>query len=180
MDIPSGRFRLVAYAPHYRVSWSTHWQESTQGSLNKMLPGIVTSMQGLTEELAVRLVEADRKAERDRLAWEAAQDRMRRKEDVAQIQKSHTQSHQQLEQILASWAKVKSLERFFEGVEAEIGALPVAEQAHLRERLDLARGFVGSQDPLDFFRAWQTPLERYTPKYEHGEEAAALRDDSEE
>jgi hypothetical protein len=56
----------------------------------------------------------------------------------------------------------------------------VADQAHLRERLDLARGFVGSQDPLDFFRAWQTPLERYTPKYEHGEEAAALRDDSEE
>ena len=31
------------------------------------------------------------------------------------------------------------------------------------ERLRLAWEFVGTQDPLDFFRGWKTPLERYVP-----------------
>ena len=31
------------------------------------------------------------------------------------------------------------------------------------KRLALAREFVGTQDPLDFFRSWKTPFERYVP-----------------
>jgi hypothetical protein len=33
------------------------------------------------------------------------------------------------------------------------------------DRLRLAREFLGTQDPLDFFRTWTTPEERYTPVY---------------
>lgn len=29
-----------------------------------------------------------------------------------------------------------------------------------------AREFLGTQDPLDFFLAWKTPVERYQPQYE--------------
>jgi hypothetical protein len=29
--------------------------------------------------------------------------------------------------------------------------------------LALAREFVGTQDPLNFFRSWKTPAERYIP-----------------
>jgi hypothetical protein len=31
------------------------------------------------------------------------------------------------------------------------------------KRLELAREFVGTQDPMDFFHSWKTPVERYVP-----------------
>ncbi|RVC47456.1 MAG: hypothetical protein E5V60_01150 [Mesorhizobium sp.] len=37
----------------------------------------------------------------------------------------------------------------------------------------LARTFLGTQDPLDFFRSWKTPQERYRPKYPSTESGKA-------
>jgi hypothetical protein len=37
------------------------------------------------------------------------------------------------------------------------------ERQAVLDRLQLAWDFVGTQDPLDFFRGWKTPLERYVP-----------------
>jgi len=61
------------------------------------------------------------------------------------------------------WASVVSLEEFFTGVEHRIQDLPEEQRQQARKRLVLAREFVGTQDPLDFFRSWKTPLERYVP-----------------
>lgn len=72
-------------------------------------------------------------------------------------------SRDQLEQVIQSWAKVVSLEQFFQGVEDRAQNLPEAERQAVLERLRLAREFVGTQDPLDFFRGWKAPLERYVP-----------------
>lgn len=178
MDIPSGRFRLVAYAPHYRVAWSTHWQETGKTKLSQQFPGIVKGMHGMAEALAARLVEAHRQAEIERLARIAAEDRRKRKDDLTKIRQSQTQSQVHLDQIIEAWGKVMSLERFFVGLETHAKSLPPADQAALRDRLALARAFVGTQDPLDFFHAWQTPLERYQPKYDHDAEPLAEAGDT--
>ena len=42
-------------------------------------------------------------------------------------------------------------------------SLPEQEKQEVLKRLALAREFVGTQDPLDFFRSWRTPVERYMP-----------------
>lgn len=46
------------------------------------------------------------------------------------------------------------------------------EITHVRMRL--ARGGIGSQDPVDFFMSWATPEERYQPKYNCPENIAAV------
>jgi len=58
------------------------------------------------------------------------------------------------------------IERFFLGVEARSASLEPDEKAAVLHRLTLAREFLGSNDPLDFFLGWRTPRERHQPRYE--------------
>jgi hypothetical protein len=55
-------------------------------------------------------------------------------------------------------------------VEQRANDLPEAEKRYVLERLALARSFLGNQDPLDFFRSWKTPEERYAPRYSNKEQ----------
>ena len=73
------------------------------------------------------------------------------------------ESREQLEQVIQAWSKVIRLEDFFRGVEERAQPLPESERRNVLERLQLAREFAGTQDPLDFFRDWKTPLELYVP-----------------
>ena len=61
------------------------------------------------------------------------------------------------------------IERFLAGVEQKAGSLPEIDRLHVLDRLALARSFLGKQDPLDFFRSWKTPEERYTSRYQNNE-----------
>jgi hypothetical protein len=72
-------------------------------------------------------------------------------------------SREQLSKAIENWARVVSLEQFFAGIEKRVQGLPEEQQPEILKRLALAREFVGTQDPLDFFRSWKTPLERYIP-----------------
>jgi hypothetical protein len=56
-----------------------------------------------------------------------------------------------------------SLEQFFKGVEERAMNLPEEEQLQVLKRLQFARKFVGTQDPMEFFSSWKTPDERYVP-----------------
>lgn len=109
------------------------------------------------------LLEAERQAEIWRQERLAEEERRRQEEDRRRAAQSIKDSRDQLEQVIQSWAKVVSLEQFFQGVEDRAQRLPEAERQAALERLRLAREFVGTQDPLDFFRGWKTPLERYVP-----------------
>jgi hypothetical protein len=72
-----------------------------------------------------------------------------------------------------------SLEQFFKGVESHAQDLPEDRRREVLKRLELARDFAGTQDPMDFFCSWKTPAERYVPlarqtsgsEQEEGEEA---------
>lgn len=40
-DMPSGRFRIIAYSPKNGVDWSVSWQDTEQVSLASIIPNIV-------------------------------------------------------------------------------------------------------------------------------------------
>jgi hypothetical protein len=162
-DLPSGRLRLIVYAPYRSVSWSTSFQETKARSLTQDIPQIVKSIEAEVAPIIEKLQEADRQAELQRLERLAEEERRRHEEDRRRESQSIKDSHDQLEQVIQAWSKVVSLERFFQGVEDRAQTLPEMERQGVLDRLRLAREFVGTQNPLDFFREWKTPIERYVP-----------------
>ena len=178
-DRTCGRFRLVAYAPYRNVSWSTHWQETGARSLRSQLPAIVRAMPGIALDLAERRREADRQWELQRAAMRAAEERRRRAEDKQNIRQSVKDSRDQLSQIIKAWGDVRNLELFFEGVAAAVSTLSSEARDVTLSRLALAREFVGSQNPLDFFLDWKTPLERYQPRYDDARSDVLAADEDE-
>ena len=162
-DIPSGRLRLVAYSPQRDVSWSLSFQETTERTLTHDIAKIVRSIEGSTEVLRKEIIEAEQRAEMQRREWEEQTARWKREEDQGHIADSIKKSHEQLAQVIQSWATVMNVEQFLKGVEERAIALPEAQRGKILERLQLAREFIGTQDPLEFFNSWKTPSERYVP-----------------
>lgn len=167
---PSGRLRLVAYSPYPRVTWTTDWQETKSAPLDKALRTIVKALESAAVDLVAQLEEADRKAEIARREWEAAEERRRREEDQRRVQQSVKDSRAHLGQVIQQWAEIMGIEQFLRGVEDHAASLSDAERQQVLDRLTLARHFLGSQNPLEFFMSWKTPTERYQPLYRDNEE----------
>ncbi|MFO0996642.1 MAG: hypothetical protein U1F33_08145 [Alphaproteobacteria bacterium] len=164
-ELPSGRFRLVAYSPYHRVSWSIDWQETKKTSLRSPVKSIVKAVEDAAVDLVAKLEEADRKAEIARQEWLAAEEKRRREEDRCRVEQSIRDSREHLGQVIQQWSNVMSVERFLAGVEQRAAELPETDRAPVLERLKLAREFLGTQDPLDFFLSWKTPAKCYRPRY---------------
>lgn len=62
------------------------------------------------------------------------------------------------------------IERFLAGVESRASQLTEDRRRTILERLELARAFLGSHDPLDFFLTWRTPDELYRPTFPGADE----------
>lgn len=168
---PSGRLRLVAYCPSWRVTWSTEWQETPKTQLEGALRAMVKAIEGSAAVLAEKMAEAERVAEAKRLELLAAEERRRREDDKRMVEQSIKDSHDHLAQIIQEWINLKSVEQFLLGVELNASTLPDEERQAALQRLALARKFVGSTNPMSFFLSWKTPSERYQSKYGVGEGA---------
>ena len=162
-DIPCGRLRLVVYAPYRGVSWSISFHESKDRALTPDIPKIVKSIKHSTEALVEMVKEEERQAEIRRREWEEQKERWRQEEDRRRVAESIKESREQLATVIKDWARVVSLEQFFSGVQTRAQDLPEEQRQEVQKRLALAREFVGTQDPLEFFRSWKTPVERYMP-----------------
>lgn len=162
-DIPCGRLRLVVYAPYQGVDWMAMFQESKARPLTKDITAIVRSIEESAGIVVEKVKEEERQAELRRQQWKAQQEQWRREEDHRRVAQSVKESREQLEQIIQVWAKTVSLEQFFEGVQVRAQGLSETERHEILGRLQLAREFVGTQNPLEFFRAWKAPHERYVP-----------------
>ncbi len=173
-EIPSGRLRLIAYSPYHRVSWSSRWDETANSTLEETLPAVVKAIESAAVELATKLEEADRRAEIAHQEWLAAQERRAKEEDRHQVEKSFRESRERLIETIQQWSQVIGVEQFLRGVEERASVLIDEERSHVLKRLTLARDFLGSQDPLDFFLAWKTPTELYKPKYDGPEDTSQL------
>jgi len=179
-ELPSGRLRLVAYSPYWRVSWSTTWQETAVVPLNRQLPNIVRFLEGAAVDVVERLKEVERQAEIARLRQLAEEERRRKEEDRRCVQQSIKDSQVHLEQIIQEWSKVMYVERFLTEVEGRSATLPDDERQALMQRLELAREFLGTRNPLDFFMSWRTPSERYRPIFNDASEEGFTTDEDRE
>ena len=164
-DLPCGRFRLVAYSPHYGVDWVMNWQETGKRSLDGMIPVIIRSLEGAVRELQALKDAADEAAEKREREWQEAQERSRREQDRRQVAQALMDSRKQLAEIMEKWAAAKSVERFFAEAEARLQDVEDERRDRLQGRLALARSMLGTLDPLEFLEGWIAPEERYTTKY---------------
>jgi hypothetical protein len=164
-DLPSGRLRVVAYSPYWRVSWSRQWQQTGSTSLSSQIRTIVRAIEGAAHDLAAKLEEADRQAELRHQQWLADEERRRQEDDRRRVEQSIADSRSELASIIERWSDVMSIEQFLAGVAEGSKDLPESDKVELLERLALARSFLGNQDPLAFFRGWKTPEELYAPQY---------------
>jgi hypothetical protein len=171
-ELPSGRMRIIAYSPYGQVSWSRQWQETRSTSLRSQLRAIVETIEASAPDLVAMIEEADRQAEVRRHEWLAQEERRRREDDRKRFEESIADSKTELGQVIENWSSVMGIERFLLGVEQRAEQLEDPARAHVLERLALAREFLGSLDPLDFFRAWKTPGERYSRQYPEEEHPA--------
>lgn len=178
-EMPCGRLRLIAYSPYGSVSWSTNWQETKTTSLTREIPAIVKAIKIAANDLIEKLKEAERQAGIRRLEWEAAAERHRQEEDHRRVQQSIQDSQDQLRQIIQAWGNVMNVERFLQGVQERASDLPTGERDAVLDRLKLAREFIGTQNPLDFFRSWKTPIERYKPLSARAENNKDIDDEDE-
>jgi hypothetical protein len=162
-DIPCGRLRFVVYAPYGGVDWSLSFQETEARTLTKDIPEIVKSIESSIEVVVEKVKEAQRKAETRRREWEAEKEKRRQEEDRRRIAQSIEESRDEIDEVIQESARVTSVEQFFKLVENHARDLPEDHRQEVLERLALAREFVGTQDPMDFFCSWKTPVERYVP-----------------
>ena len=167
--MPSGRLRIIAYSPYGGVDWSARWQDSASSSVRKSLSAIVAAITAEAANLVDKLAEAERQAEIRHQEWLQKMDRIEREEDRRKIAQSVEQSTADLRAVITRWGARVEIETFLAGVESSASDLPEIEQALVMQRLALARTFLGTQDPLDFFRSWKTPEERYSPRFPHSQ-----------
>ena len=176
-NIPSGRLRLVVYSPQRDVSWSIMFQETVDRTLTQDIAKIVKSIEDSTEVMRKEIIEAEQRAEVQRREWEEQNARWERERDQQQIADSAKKSREQLAEVIQSWATVMSIEQFLMGVEERAIALPETQRGQVLDRLQLAREFLGTQDPLECFNSWKTPSERYIPLAKRNPQFESAEDD---
>lgn len=164
-DCPTGRLRLVAYAPHCRVELAEHWSETNDSDLSSRLPGILDKLQAFASKLPALVAQGEEQLAHEQRQFEAAQKQHAIREDKRRIEESTKESRNQLDDLMQTWAQISARSEFLEKLELQIALLPEHERTALQARLLLARELIGPVDPMLLFKAWKTPSERYKPRY---------------
>ena len=169
-ELPIGRIRVFASTTE-AGEWSGSWQETSEGTIEAMLPRIAKEIKGAIPDILERAEEARRQAEIRRKEWEAEQEKWRRQEDRRRVDESIKQSKEALAHVIERWRDRMTVEHFLYELAAAIERSSEPERGALMERLRLAQEFVGRAGPLDFFTTWRTPTEIYRPIYANEAEA---------
>ena len=172
-ELPCNRLRLIAYSPYWGADWSSEWNETKTARLEPSIASVVKAIEAAAVEIVAKLEEAARRAEIARREQIIAEEKRRREEDRRRVEQSVRDSLEHLRQVIVRWADAVSVENFLAGVEQHAADLPVDQQAHVLEKLHLARQLLGTQDPLSFFLRWLAPQERYRSIYPSADDAPA-------
>lgn len=160
-DLPSGRFRVVLYSPHPSVNWMESFQEKAPKTLENQISRIVSRVKSASKELVPQIEEARRQAEIEHQKFLEQQRIWREQEHKRRLLAARQESETQLRQGIARWSELRALMEFLDAAERSIEGLAPEAAAPMAERLRLAREMLGSIDPLEFLKAWQTPDEIY-------------------
>ncbi len=148
-DKPSGRFCLQAYSPYHGTSWLHQWEVPLKQSLKTFSEQIVKELQQYACTIADLVKDANHRAELEEKRWQEMQEKWRQEEKEKQRAKAQEDSANELFEIIEAWTKTKSIESFFQEVEAATLDIPVEEQAVVHERLKKARELIGNTNALD-------------------------------
>lgn len=156
-DMPSGRLCLQVYSPHYRADWIHRWSEDKPGDLVSKIPSIVKLLIAEAPGLAKKVeVERERsELERQKHQLEVAE--WRRKEEEKRHLKVIQDSRDQLEAVIQTWAKVNSIQAFFDDIERSAHKLGEEEKKVVMKRLAQAKELIGDLDALKHFNGWEPP-----------------------
>ncbi len=157
---PTGKLRLQAYCPYWRVKWTCLWKETPKRDLLKQVKVIARTLKKEAVEIARLIEEAEHRAELERQEEERRAELRRIEEAKRRAAKAEQDSLEELKKVIDAWGEVNRIEQFFLDAESHAAKLAPDEQAHVLTRLKLAREMIGSIDALDYFRHWRTPSER--------------------
>jgi hypothetical protein len=163
--MPSGRLRVIAYSPYAEIDWNAQWQDTAKSAVRSSLRTIVATIADEASRLVDKLAEAERQRQIRHQEWLVQENLRQRENDRRKIAESVTDSTTALRKVIDHWADRTNIERFLDGVEQRAASLPDEDKKAVLERLALARAFLENQDPLNHFRSWQTPSERYQPRF---------------
>jgi hypothetical protein len=159
-DHASGRFRLQAYCPSWRVGWVQQWTESKPGQFATMVPDIVRELESAGPRLTVQLEAARLKAEEEQRRWEE-EARLRREAEARALQEKRRQdARKDLIAAIAAWDESRAIADYFAAVERAAQARVGDEGQRLVDRIAQARELLGASDPLDALLRWKAPNER--------------------
>ena len=136
-DVPSGRFRLVAYAPRRDVDRSAIWQETPKRNLSSVFPRVVKELKAVVPDLKSKTAEAEAAAIRKQREWAEQQERWKREEDRRNPDKALAQSREQLSEVIQKWSAAMSIESFFCEAEERLAGVETDRREALSSQLDL-------------------------------------------
>ncbi|EJN25897.1 hypothetical protein PMI36_01515 [Pseudomonas sp. GM79] len=156
-DMPTGRLCLQVYSPYYGVDWIQRWTETKPGDLASKIPSLVKSLKAEAPILAGK-VEIERvRSEQERHLHELQMEEWRRKEAEKRRLKAIQDSRDQLETVIQTWAKVNSIQAFFEDIAQSAQRLESEERQAVLYRLAKAMELIGDLDAIKHFKAWNPP-----------------------
>ena len=82
----------------------------------------------------------------------------KRKEEEKRRLKVIQDSRDQLEAVIQTWAKVNSIQAFFDDIERSAQRVGDEERKMIMERLAYAKELIGDLDVLKHFNAWAPPV----------------------
>ena len=156
----SGRLCLQGYSPDWRAPWTKQWRENKAGQLTALIPEVVREVEGVAPDITSRVVEAEKKAEAERLVREAQRQREREEAERARRIKARQDAKQDILSAIAGWDQAMRIHAYFAAAERAIRGLPDDEQHLVSGRLQEARTLIGEVDPLALLKRWKTPEER--------------------
>lgn len=154
-DMPTGRLCLQAYSPYYGVEWVHRWIEESPGDLVKKIPNILKLMIDESPALAQKVEKERERSEHERQQWEVEWQESRQRDEEKRRLKAIQDSRNQLETVLQNWAKVNSIQAFFDDIERSLEQLAPEHKQAISERLSKAKDLIGELSALRHFERWE-------------------------
>ncbi len=156
----SGRRCLLAYCPHWPVSWTKEWRETKPGQLPRFFSDVVNELETVAPELTKRILEAQEAAAAQRREWEAQRERERIEAESKRVAQARLDARADLFTAIAGWDEARRMHAYFDAATADAHRLDVSGRAAVLERIEKARELIGPLDALEALRNWKAPDER--------------------
>lgn len=159
-DKASGRLRIQAYCPSWRVNWVKQWSEAKRGQFASLMSSIVRELEEAAPRLAAQLEAARIEAEEQRRKWDEEARLRREAEARALAEKRRHDARKDLLEAIAAWDEARGIAAYFAEVEREAERLDTGERQRLIDRIKLARELLGESKPLELLLRWKAHSER--------------------